>query len=361
MTIDYQHYDRVVSPLWNILIYNTREGLDELYGVEPWTYYVKNLLLNFNYIAPVGIFGPLLVGMMMCCIPTVREFVAVPYGMTTIVLLLPMYLWLGIVMPRPHKEERFLFPIYPCICLGAALSSVVFVQISLAVLRRILERKNENGTRNANRRSNQLIRVKYLLILLCILWIPSMIVSQTRLMALSSYYTAPLVVYSKISGILSTERSQADNDNVIICTCGEWYRFPSSFYLPNSSNFSFAPSSFDGQLPQPFTVYGSRPSSPTTFNDQNRPEPASLINDVSQCDFVVDISTSSDCLASSAKNDIGKQSKWDTLVKSPFLDAEQTSNVLHRTLFIPYLHEKAVERGDIKYVDYVLYKRVDKD
>ena len=33
-----------------------------------------------------------------------------------------MYLWLTVFWLQPHKEERFLFPVYPLICLAAAIS-----------------------------------------------------------------------------------------------------------------------------------------------------------------------------------------------------------------------------------------------
>ena len=49
MTIDYYYYGRIVSPIWNIFVYNATAGGDELYGVEPLSYYIKNLLLNFNF------------------------------------------------------------------------------------------------------------------------------------------------------------------------------------------------------------------------------------------------------------------------------------------------------------------------
>lgn len=35
--------------------------------------------------------------------------------------MLPMYLWLAIFTLQPHKEERFLFVVYPLICLNAAI------------------------------------------------------------------------------------------------------------------------------------------------------------------------------------------------------------------------------------------------
>lgn len=41
-----------------------------------------------------------------------------PYWLT----LAPMYIWILIFFSQPHKEERFLFPIYPLICLSAAVA-----------------------------------------------------------------------------------------------------------------------------------------------------------------------------------------------------------------------------------------------
>lgn len=41
-----------------------------------------------------------------------------PYWLT----LSPMYLWMLVFFTLPHKEERFLFPIYPLICLSGAVA-----------------------------------------------------------------------------------------------------------------------------------------------------------------------------------------------------------------------------------------------
>lgn len=41
-----------------------------------------------------------------------------PYWLT----LSPMYLWMLVFFTRPHKEERFLFPIYPLVCLSGAVA-----------------------------------------------------------------------------------------------------------------------------------------------------------------------------------------------------------------------------------------------
>lgn len=161
--------------------------------------------------------------------------------------------------------------------------------------------------------------------------------------ALSKYYTAPLQVYSQL------QQHHMDMTDAIICTCGEWYRFPSSFYLPsNSQSFGFVASSFDGQLPQPFTSHGSGIHHETTFNDQNKPQ-ANSITLLDDCNYLIDLYTSTDC----REND----SIWKPIAQAPFLDADQTS-MIHRALYIPYWHTQEEEtNGSVQYVDYILYQR----
>jgi alpha-1,2-mannosyltransferase len=56
-TVDYYFYKRLVFTFLNILSYNTSFGWDltgnaVLYGVEPWNYYLKSCILNFNLVMP---------------------------------------------------------------------------------------------------------------------------------------------------------------------------------------------------------------------------------------------------------------------------------------------------------------------
>ncbi len=46
--MDYVYYGRVTVVPLNILFYNLLGAGPELYGTEPWWYYVANLLLQFN-------------------------------------------------------------------------------------------------------------------------------------------------------------------------------------------------------------------------------------------------------------------------------------------------------------------------
>ena len=142
-----------------------------------------------------------------------------------------------------------------------------------------------------------------------VIWLPAAIISLSRAWALSKYYTAPLYVYSQLQNELNVVDST-------ICTCGEWYRFPSSFYVPSMiTAFGFVQSSFEGQLPKPFTQHGSGPNSKNKFNDKNLPEPDSYTV-MDDCDYLIDLWTS-DC----REND----SIWHPIAQGSFLDAERTT------------------------------------
>ena len=306
MLLDYQQYGKWTFATLNIFRYNAQSGGDELYGVEPASFYFKNLSLNFNYAAVLGVlFLPL---------STLLRFCRRPLPTSLIVLIAPLYLWLATVVPRPHKEERFLFPVYPVVVLASVL---VVQQIWDAVC------VGQRSKANAWRRN---------LWILCLL--PSCLLSQSRSMALSKYYTAPFKVFAALP--VSAPG--------LVCTCGEWYRFPSSYYLPEGYRLGFLPSSFSGQLPQPFQVEGSRAGS--NFNDANKEEQDRYM-DPESCDYVVELETTSDadCLTVMTTS----SAEWIKLVDEPFLNARETAS-LHRILYIPILH-KAV------YSSYSLYAK----
>lgn len=50
--VDYYYYQKPVVAMWNILTYNVfnANAGPELYGVEPWYYYLLNGFLNFNLV-----------------------------------------------------------------------------------------------------------------------------------------------------------------------------------------------------------------------------------------------------------------------------------------------------------------------
>ena len=302
MLIDYPQYGKWVSPTLNIFQYNAAGSGDELYGIEPTSYYVKNLALNFNLVAALGVaFLP---------VSFLLRVLGQPLTTPLVVTMGCMYAWLSIVVPRPHKEERFLFPIYPCLCLGAT----VVVERMWGLV------------------SIFFLGGKHRRVWAIFVFVPVML-SVSRSLALSKYYTAPLDVYAALP--ISGEGGG------LVCTCGEWYRFPSSFYLPSGYKLAFLPSSFTGQLPKQFEKAGSRAG--TNFNGLNKQEMDRYAESVKECSFIVELETSDDpeCL-----RDL---SGWDKLFEAPYLNAAETSG-LHRALYLPFLHKG-------KYIPYSLYGR----
>ena len=130
------HYPKQPQPPpHSILLYNIGggpEGADDtLYGVEPWSFYLKNLLLNFNAALPLALGLPPAIALL----PWPRWS---PRAKREALLFTsPAYLWLAVMPSRPHKEERFLFPIYPLLCLAAALTVhgvvIALVEVATAV------------------------------------------------------------------------------------------------------------------------------------------------------------------------------------------------------------------------------------
>lgn len=53
-----------------------------------------------------------------------------------------MYLWMLIFFSQPHKEERFLYPVYPLICLCGAVG-LSALQVWLAAVRSGRERSQD--------------------------------------------------------------------------------------------------------------------------------------------------------------------------------------------------------------------------
>jgi hypothetical protein len=138
----------------NILLYNAIGGSgDELYGVEPASYYVKNLLLTMGSSWALALLAPLVhtlhhalllpptpTPVVARILPSLSLSAAGPSPspspgpstlkgswLKSLVLHSLALVWLGVLFSRPHKEERFLYPVYPILAFIAAqvIQSVV--------------------------------------------------------------------------------------------------------------------------------------------------------------------------------------------------------------------------------------------
>jgi alpha-1,2-mannosyltransferase len=99
-----------------------------LYGTEPWYFYLLNLSLNFNILLPTALFSlPALAITHRIDRRRLGNDIPSPEQSSPFTLLalrlLPFYTWIGIMSIQPHKEERFMYPVYPLVCFNAAVTT----------------------------------------------------------------------------------------------------------------------------------------------------------------------------------------------------------------------------------------------
>jgi alpha-1,2-mannosyltransferase len=138
LVIDSMVYGKLTCPTLNILLYNAIGGSgDELYGVEPAAYYIKNLVLNTTIVWPISLMLPVVLSIFTFVRAlTSRDVCTMASGaggksrafwssswyefLSVLTLSGAALLWQAVLFSRPHKEERFMYPIYPLIALSAA-------------------------------------------------------------------------------------------------------------------------------------------------------------------------------------------------------------------------------------------------
>uniref|UniRef100_A0AC34FDQ6 Mannosyltransferase n=1 Tax=Panagrolaimus sp. ES5 TaxID=591445 RepID=A0AC34FDQ6_9BILA len=291
-TVDSHYYGKTVIAPLNIVLYNvfSKHG-PELYGVEPFTYYIKNLILNWNiapFLALLAVPLSLIAYIPTCCTfdskdnkitsQVIRPTNSIAYWYRFIpvaLIALTAFVWSFIFFSQPHKEERFLFPIYPHIALLMA--------ITLSSIRHFIPRKFS--------------------------FFPYLLVAAFALMSISRGFA----VFKHYRGIAETHKQLHDylvfhpdvhfsemNDPIRVCTGKEWHRFPSNFFIPEKATdkygvtkkveLHFIKSAYRGLLPKPYAS-GTLPNItrliPTDMNELNQEEPSRYIP-VETCDYMID-------------------------------------------------------------------------
>eukprot|EP01012_Entosiphon_sulcatum_P054216 TRINITY_DN7480_c0_g1_i1.p1 TRINITY_DN7480_c0_g1~~TRINITY_DN7480_c0_g1_i1.p1 ORF type:complete len:559 (+),score=81.10 TRINITY_DN7480_c0_g1_i1:27-1679(+) len=317
--LDSHYYGRPTLAVWNLVQYNvfgTIAGSDKvsstLYGVEPWSFFFKNLTLNFNVAFLLALVSPL--AALVPLLPIGNSKTPGRLGPRPFVFLTPFYIWFVFWLFPPHKEERFMSPIYPGICLGAA------VTVNFAVERIILP----VFPRNAGLRIARL----FIYVLLLFVYIP---LCCGRFVAITSYYNAPFKAYRDLNahyrGLVASQQV-ASNLKMRVCVGKEWYRFPSHYFLDQQLEVGFIRSGFKGLLP---TKFSATSAVHEYLNPHNR-EVEALYIPVTDCDYIVDRYFPSQV---EEKYHMDRDT-WDVLAEYPFLDAP-ASPLVTRTLYIPRL------------------------
>ena len=146
------------------------------------------------------------------------------------------------------------------------------------------------------------------------------LISSSRWIRMISGYGAPFRVYASIPN--STSRKNC-------CVSAEWYRFPSSYFLPSNVRLKYLSFENAGQLPRPYpenVAQGTRIVDPM-FNDMNRAEPSTYTT-LDSCDYLVELRENDDM-----KIDI---SSWNVRGEFSFLNRNSCSG-LRRAFWIPFI------------------------
>ncbi|TYZ65298.1 hypothetical protein PybrP1_002306 [[Pythium] brassicae (nom. inval.)] len=331
--VNWHFYRRLVLPAWQIVEYNvlSAETDSALYGTEPWSFYALNLALNFNVAAALAAPAPLVV----CLLPRAGA----TSTLQRLAYLSPLYVWLTIMFSQAHKEERFLSPVYPLVCLAAA------VTLSAAV----------SSVQRALRSRPAAARALSSLLVWGVLGLYTLL-SASRVASNVLNYRAPLRVYQHLHArVLPTAaRSALHSDprlepRVTLCVGKEWYRFPSSFFVPTSATrVAFVKSAFTGQLPKAFEAHENATSVvPTHMNNRNQEEPSRYVA-LAACDYFVDLNLPTQQEARLWED----PATWTLVHSEPFLVAEASASP-YRSFYVPLLTAKYVTHAD-----YAVYKRV---
>ncbi|ODV62733.1 dolichyl-P-Man:Man(6)GlcNAc(2)-PP-dolichol alpha-1,2-mannosyltransferase [Ascoidea rubescens DSM 1968] len=394
--IDTKFYKKFQLVPFNIIFYNVLNSNDKsgpnIFGTEKLSYYILNLLLNFNLIAILSFLSLFISPLNLS--PNLSLF-------NYFTLIYPMVFWCLIFFSQPHKEERFLYPIYPWINLSTSILIYQLItlfdnsskynlssflsnhrnSLNIKLFKKednsnlkINQKLNSNTTTttndNINNQSNDyetlfsllynninfiILFVRNFLKIFLILLITAF--SILRILSLVNNYSAPYIVYSHIP--------QDASGN--ICVGREWYRYPSSFFLPDNLRLKFTLSGFNGLLPGDFEenigLIESISKIPKNMNNQNLFDPSKL-TDIQNCNYYVDTSKQVDVeigesqLISNENNILKIQKNWTLLHCDKLIDT--SSQILTRVFYIPVFIQNLIGIKT-KYFDYCLLKRINDD
>lgn len=363
--VDWIFYQNMGFVPWNMVSYNvlnaSSDAGPDIFGVEDITYYIKNLLLNFNLSLPFALLG--------LVIPFINPILCLNVfkidSFDLLIFLSSIFVWCGIFFSQAHKEERFLYPIYHLINISASISIVYFTSFF--------------------KESNIFVIKFYNFLLKSVIVITYTSISISRIFSLLINYSAPIRVFDKLSTIDTDAIYNTEN----VCLGREWYHYPSSFFLDDNMRLKFVESGFRGMLPGDFKEYPENTwankiksiSSNTTieFNNKNIYNPETVV-DFNVCDYYIDIvsdvNTDMGEIALFAKNGkdeeiVTTDANWEVIYCDSFINSDESSGI-SKILYLPsnileFLPEQIKELipveyhslfiNDVKYYDYCLAKK----
>lgn len=421
--VDWLAYGKLLFVPLNIVLYNVFPqsvgGGPELYGTEPPYFYLLNLLLNFNIVFMLALLSiPLVLltsrfsknrGVRLG--QKLRLANQTPSSHLLIIRLVPVYAWIALMSKQPHKEERFMQPIYTLISFNAA--------VSLSMIRAWMEDIFIGVTSSPYRAGRTSIFSTFTGTVI----LTSSCIAIARIAALQNYYHAPLDMmfhfqynelpvraiqsypteYANMG--LNTSRPILEaiehaeetldlgplaKENLTLCLGESWFRFPTQFLVPDPINVEFVKSPFTGILPSKFPSSpkkgqfdGSRHQKPATqiptvdpfsewlwrrkgtrtnggkFNAQNKEEADRYVDAQSQCDYAMGLNYPHR-RSGWRGGEFEDPATWDRRHCVQMLDGEQTP-VGFRSLWLPTPWWSDAHIGDRKgklsFGELCLYRR----
>lgn len=350
IAIDSYYYGKLtVSPL-NTVLYNVfnKNGGPELYGVEGFSFYFINLLLNFNLVLVASLFSlPMLILSKIFVTTRKHKMLETSHW----ICVISMLIWLLIFSLQSHKEERFMYPIYPLICASAALTIKLVEQFVKG---------------NKQPYSSPVFKA-----IVCVCCLTFLGLSMSRVLSLYQGFKPTFNVHSDLrrydrEGLMKPILLTADSNDeqnasgmqyINVCYGKEWYRYPSSFHLPSSRRYRmrFIRSEFRGQLPKLYENDGIKNRGLKThviysdFNDMNKEETSRYIKP-EECHYLID-SSSQRTRTTQFEPDYSLDTKnWQTLSSHKMLDLHH-SPIIIRSFYLPFVSEK-----QNSYIDYKLLR-----
>jgi alpha-1,2-mannosyltransferase len=334
IAIDYLFYKKFIIAIWNIIVYNrvevSGEGGADIYGTEPASFYFINLFLNLNLVFFLAMGLPFICVVHYGYHKVIQKNLPAVWYLQRLFFSSGCYVFFLVFLSMAHKEERFFYPAYPIFCLAAACSVGLLLNIGF-------------HPRSA-KEMQALARLFYnfILVLVCLL-------SFSRIVSQVSNFGAPLKIYNTVSTL---QDKCTNSTSINVCVGKEWYRFPTSFFLPSSptkqSNLLFVKAGFTGQLPQP---YGNGDDATSriapNFNNMNKEE-VSRYSPVTECDYIVEWDIEGEPML----QQLIKTGEFTVVQKEAFLKADNSKSPF-RSFYLPVDSKRF-----LVFRDYVLLKRV---
>ena len=307
ITVDSGFYQTLVVIPLNIVLYNVFGGEGEgpeIFGVEPFSYYVLNLLLNFNITAVLALLG------MVFTVKNHHNWFVVNATLT---------LWCLIFGLQPHKEERFLYPVYSLIIVNGAITMDWGMGVVSVVLDRVCGKKRVIST--------------IMTIVKLVVVVSTLTVSLLRIVNLVENYSTPLTVSKYLS------QNEECLETKTVCVGREWYHFPTSFFLPQNHRLGFVKSGFDGLLPGDFIensdIFTATSEIPPGMNNKNQFSEGKVIS-LHQCDYYIDNSGPTNGIEPLIIQENGSAAPgWSIINCSPIINPAGAHHGIGRLLWIP--------------------------